>query len=111
VGLSFNVSKVVKINLVVNCVAGSYSPAKWKRTSFTLDGKDQMKALNTSQKEGQYVKELNLTASQGANEPSSDLKYSAAFSTMGVTTGICFVIAKKQRKVTKTNEPNVVHPF
>ncbi|MES2621175.1 MAG: hypothetical protein V4615_10015 [Bacteroidota bacterium] len=111
VGLSFNVSKVVKINLAVNCVAGSYSPSKWKRTSFTLDGKDQMMALNTSQKQGEYVKELDFTASQGTDVPSLDLKYSAAFSNVGVTTGVCFIITKKQRKVTKNNEPNVVHPF
>src|ERR1041385_4878377 len=109
--MSFNVSRVVKINLGVHCMAGSYSPSKWMRTSFMVDGVDQLQALPTSARQGEYVTELDLKATQRDDVPSKDLKYSAAFSNFGINVGICFRIAKKQRKVTRKEEPNVVHPF
>ena len=110
-GLSFNVSRVVKINLALNGSVGSYSPTSRKRTEFTVNGINQLSALSTSDAFGTYVKELALPAPPRSNAPSKDLKYSAAFSNIGLSAGICFVFAKRHKKETKKDEPNAVHPF
>ncbi|MES2619979.1 MAG: hypothetical protein V4615_03935 [Bacteroidota bacterium] len=97
-GLLFNVSRIVKINVALNCMAASYSPSKWKRTSFTVDGTDRLAALSRSQREGQYVTELVLTAPQNPSEPSFDLKYAVTMSNIGFTAGICFQFGKGNAK-------------
>lgn len=112
VGLSFNVSKVVKINLALNCLVSSYSPSSWKRTKFEVDGVDRLSALSVSDRQGQYVKELDLTVTQNTGAPGKDLKYSVPLSNVGITAGLCFkFVPKQKKKVTKKDEPNVVHPF
>lgn len=112
VGLSFNVSKVVKINVAVNCHVASYSPSKWKRTDFTLNGVDRLGALSPASRQGTYVSSLDLTASQQNAPESQDLKFSVPVSGIGLNAGICFYIgskAKKEKK--KSNKDNEVQPF
>ncbi|HLP50259.1 MAG TPA: hypothetical protein VK154_05205, partial [Chitinophagales bacterium] len=111
VGMSFNVTPVFKINLAMNCTAGSYSPTRWNRTKFTVDGKDQLQALNTASREGTYVKELDFRATQSNSAPSKDIKYSAPFSSIGITVGLCFKFGKKPKKVQKGKQPNVIQPY
>lgn len=106
-GLSFNVSEVVKINVALNCIAGSYSPTKWERKSFFVDGINKLDALSTSQVQGEYVKELDLQASQSSQQPRKSLKYSAAMSNIGITAGICFKLNKRNKKAGKGNKPNL----
>lgn len=96
-GLAFKVSKAVRITLAVNCSAGSYSPSQWDRTSFVVNGMDQLSYLPVSEKQGTYVKQLDLTASQPANQPHQDLKFSVPFSNVGINAGIIFVLFKNEK--------------
>lgn len=109
-GLCFNVSEVVKISLALNCIAGSYSPTKWERTSFFVDGFNKMDALSISQLKGEYVKELDLQASQSSQQPRQSLKYSAAMSNIGITAGICFKLNKRNKKTVKSNSLDMPPP-
>ena len=109
-GVMFHVSKVVKINLAVNCIAASYSPTDWQRKSFHVNGIDRMNLLNTSQRQGQYVKELDLQASPNPGDPDKSLKYSAAMSSVGLTAGICFSIGRQNKKPVKKTELNLPPP-
>lgn len=111
VGLLFNISKVVQFNLSMNCTAGSYSPTKWRRIKFTVDGQDQLSSLSTNMTEGRYVKELDLRASQSANGPSRDLKFSAPFSSIGINVGFCFKLGKQTKKKKASPAPSEIHPY
>jgi hypothetical protein len=110
-GLAFKVSKVVRITLAMTCSAGSYSPSAWSRTSYVVNGQDQLAYLAVGQKEGEYVNELNLKATQSNNVPHQSLKYSAPFSNIGFNAGLAFEIARKKSKEKIKEEQNVVHPF
>jgi hypothetical protein len=110
-GLAFNVSKVVKIMLAVNCSVGSYSPKKWEQTQYTVNGVDQLNSLPPSDRSGNYVAEKDLQAPQNNNQPGKQIKYSAAFSNVGITTGLCFMITKKKRNPTLKDDSNMVQPF
>jgi hypothetical protein len=107
-GLAFKVSKTVRIMLTVNCSAGSYSPSQWDRTSFTVNGMDQMSYLSTSQKQGTFVKQLDLTAPQSSNQPHQQLKYSVPFSNVGINAGFSFLLGKKKDRV---KDKEVKHLF
>ena len=116
-GLSFKVSKAVRVMLAVNCSVGSYSPTQWERTSFTVNYIDQLGSLSTSDLRGTYVKQLDPSVSQPANQPHQDLRYSVPFSNVGFSAGIAFTFGKKKagtsqpEPVRDTKDKNVVHPF
>jgi len=96
-GLAFKVSKVVRIMVGVTCSAGSYSPSEWTRTSFVVNGTSQLSNLYTSEQQGVYVKQLDLTATQSTNQPSQSLKYSIPFSNVGFNAGISFMLYKHEK--------------
>jgi hypothetical protein len=112
-GLSFNVSKVVKIMLAVTCTAGSYSPKKWEVTKYTYDGINQLPYMPASRKSGQYVDSEVNPGPPSSNQPGKEVKYSAAFSNVGFSTGLSFVIGAKKKKSKKVKEkgPDDIHPF
>lgn len=99
-GVAIKISQVVRFTASVNCSAGSYSPAKWERTAFFVNGVDQLKNLNTSEKQGIYVKELDLSAPQSGYQPKQSLKYAVPFSNVGINVGFLFVIATKNALTT-----------
>ena len=94
-GLAFKVSKVVRITLGVNCSVGSYSPSRWDRTSFEVNGSSQLSSLPISQTQGVYVTKLDLTAAQSSGEPSRNLKFAIPFSNVGFDAGIAFAFQNK----------------
>ena len=96
-GLAIRMSRTARFMVGLTCSAGSYSPTQWERKSYVVNGQDQMQYLSTSQKQGTYVKQLDLTASQPSGQPDQELKYSAAFSNIGINIGFSFVLAKKQK--------------
>ncbi len=94
-GVAVRISQVVHFTASINCSAGSYSPAKWDRTAFVANGVDQLNSLQTSQKQGIYVKQLDLSVPQPTYQPSQSLKYAVPFSNVGFNVGFLFVIATK----------------
>lgn len=90
-GLSFNVSKVFKINLVLTCSAASYTPARWKRMSFTVGGTNRLSNLAPTDLQGDYVADWDRQSGQRA-------KTSFAFSGVGFNTGFCFLFGDKKKK-------------
>lgn len=110
-GLSFKVSRVVRIMLSVNCSVGSYSPTDWERTSFVVNGVDQLIKLTPSQTYGVYVKELDPTASQSTGVPHRDLKYSVPFSNVGFNAGFSFNFVKKKDRIKDKEKPKELHSF
>jgi hypothetical protein len=117
-GLAFRVSKAVRIMLAINCSVGSYSPTQWERTSFTVNYVDQTRvASRHPYLRGTYVKQLDPSISQPANQPHQDLRYSVPFSNVGFSAGIAFTFGKKKTGTTQPenvrdrNDKNVVHPF
>ena len=105
-GLAFKVAKVVRITLALNCSAGSYSPSQWDRTSFTVNGVDQMNNLPVSEKQGTYVKQLDLNTTQPTNQPHQDLKFSFPFSNVGINAGIAFVLIKNTKPAKEIKDEN-----
>ena len=95
-GLALKVSKVVRLTLGVSCSVGSYSPSKWTRTSFDVNGSSQLSSLFVYQTQGVYVKQLDLTAAQPVDLPSQSLKFSIPFSNVGFNAGIAFVLYKHE---------------
>jgi hypothetical protein len=98
-GLSFNVSKVVKIKLALTCNAASYSPARWKRKTFTVDGVDRLGNLAPGNIEGEYVADWTFGGKRA--------KTSVAFSGVGLNTGICFLFDGKKKK-TGAKKPDAI---
>lgn len=96
-GLAIRMSRTARFMIGLTCTAGSYSPTKWERKSYLVNGQDQMSTLSTSQIQGTYVKQLDLKASQPSGQPDQELKYSEAFSNVGINVGFSFVLAKKQK--------------
>ena len=97
-GVAIKMSQVVHFTASVNCSAGSYSPAKWERTSFVVNGVDQLSSLRPSEKQGIYIKQLDLTATQSMYQPSQSLKYAVPFSNVGVNVGFLFVLGTKKTR-------------
>jgi hypothetical protein len=96
-GLAIRMSRTARFMIGLTCSAGSYSPTKWERKSYVVNGQDQMQYLSTSQTQGTFVKQLDLKASQPSGQPDQELKYSAAFSNVGINIGFSFVLAKRQK--------------
>jgi hypothetical protein len=96
-GLSFRISGAVRFILAGTCTAASYSPSKWDRTSYVFDGQDRLSNLSVGDKQGVYVKQLDLTAPQPANQPHQSLKYSMPFSNFGINVGFSFVVSKRPK--------------
>ena len=108
-GVAFNVSKVVKLTLAVNCSAGSYSPSKYEVTSYSVNGVSQLGSMPEAIQQGSFVKQMNFTAQQYSNEPGTELKFAIPFSNVGVNAGICFVFPQKEKQGKYVSKD--VHPF
>jgi hypothetical protein len=100
VGMMFHVSKYVKLSLSMHASVGSYSPTKWKRTSFEYVGQDYLDQLYLADREGEYDNVIDAASLPiNPNVPSYGLSYSMPFSNIGFNAGLCVLLYT--RKIVK----------
>lgn len=110
-GVAFRVSKAVRITLAVISNSGTYSPANYQVTSYTVNGANQMNTIPVSQQQGSFVKQLD-PSTPANNNPGQAPKFSLPFSNIGINAGVCFVIPVKAREHVKgENKVNGFHGF
>ncbi|MBS1617918.1 MAG: hypothetical protein JST76_05345 [Bacteroidetes bacterium] len=110
-GIQIKLSRHVSLSLAAVCIAASYSPTHWERTSYTINGTDQLSQLQVSDRYGNYVKEINSGTTQSPTSPRVSLRYSAPFSNVGLNVGFAFLLAKHKSGASEKKNSQDVHSF
>lgn len=110
-GIWVRVSRVVRFSVAANCIVSSYSPTHWERTSFRVNGQDQLAQLSVYDTKGDYVAEVSNSTPQSSNTPRKSLKYSVPFSNVGFNVGFAFLFEKRKNQITDEKSKRVIHPF
>jgi len=92
-------------------VASSYSPTHWERTSYRVNGTEYLNQLATSDRYGNYVKEINSSTPQVSTSWRQSLKYSAPFSNVGLNVGFAFILARHKSSISQPKGSQEVHSF
>ncbi len=110
-GIQIKLSKRVSFSLAAVCTASSYSPTNWERTTYVVNGTDQLSQLQPADRYGNYVKEINTGTIQSPTSPRQSLRYSAPFSNVGLNVGFAFLFAKHKSHTSEKKGGQDVHSF
>lgn len=89
-GLSYNIGETITIFSELNLISMSYAPKKGKIVEYTVNGKNELHDLTTSEKEFLFVGEFSYSSDDNVSdyEPTKMLNYRYPFSSIGFNLGV-----------------------
>ncbi len=93
-GLNLKLRKRIKLVAELELVQLSVNPESAQLKLYTLNGKDQLPNLSTSEKETKFVKERPILGPIRQNEPFNSLCQKLPLNGFGIGIGLCYQLSK-----------------
>ncbi len=90
-GVKYTASEKLAFTFDISYQVLSYAPKKGKMTEYTIDGKNILPDKTTSDKEFEFVEQINSNDNKDTNKPTKFLKFKYPFGNVGFNLGVmCF---------------------
>ena len=91
-GANYAINRDLDLYAELNIISMSYAPSKGLVTEYMINGENRLHSLTTEDKEVEFVEEntVDYNSPDSPDEPSSEVKHSLPFSSIGLNIGLSY---------------------